>query len=173
MKEFKSILEENQPYVILLVGLPLSGKSTFYNEYLYNMNNVLISRDEIMLSEFGSRDYDLAYDVLGESKLIDKKLKSELLKLSKEKRNVVIDMTNLTIKGRWNHIAKFPKHFKCAVIFDELSDDEYIKRNHIRQKKEDKTITMEVINRMRESYVTVELDEGFDYIINSNDKEIK
>ena len=171
MKEFKSILEVNQPYVILLIGLPLSGKSTFYNKHLSNMNNILISRDEIILSEFGSRNYDLAYDVLGESKLIDKKLKSELLRLSKEKRNVVIDMTNLTIKGRWNHIAKFPKHFKCAVIFDELSDGEYIKRNDIRQKKENKTISMDVINHMRESYVMVKLDEGFDYIINS--KEIK
>ena len=56
----------NKPFVILLVGPPLSGKSFYIKEYLKNIDsNVrVISRDELVMEVYGSDDYNTAFKAI-------------------------------------------------------------------------------------------------------------
>lgn len=177
VERLKKILDEKQPYVVLLVGTPLTGKSTLLEKYFSNEKYNLISRDEILMEIAGTRNYNEAWNILGKvkgdgQKLVDKKLKKDLLEFSKNKENVIIDMTNLTPKGRKKHLSKFPKHFKAAIVFEFLSEDEYIARNSKREKEEGKAIGLKIIERMKQSYVEITDDEDFDLVVQVKDLNI-
>lgn len=176
MKRFKEILESKQPYLVLLVGTPLSGKSTFLKEHFSDEKYTLISRDEILMEVAGTQNYNEAYNILSSKKNgdkpVDKRLKYILMTLAKAGENVIIDMTNLRMKSRRKHLAKFPKHFKCAIIFDFLSTEEYITRNEKREVEENKTISIALVERMKASYEVITEEEGVDLIVNITDLEI-
>lgn len=176
MKRLKEILESKQPYVVLLIGTPLSGKSTFLIKHFSDEKYTLISRDEILMEVAGTRDYNEAWNILSDKKdgqkQVDKKLKYRLITLAKAGENVIIDMTNLTIKSRRKHLAKFPKHFKSAIIFEFLSTEEYIIRNEKRKIEESKGMSPEVMERMKSSYEEVTDEEGFDLVIKVKDLEV-
>ena len=89
------------PFVILMVGPPLVGKSTAINTWLSNFNGEVnvISRDAILLEEHGSNDYSAAFDSVNQKK-VDKILVSRLEDANMNRENVIIDMTNLTKKRR-------------------------------------------------------------------------
>ena len=173
MDRLKKILDEKQPYVVLLIGPPLSGKTSFLREHFADEKYNLVSRDEILLEEAGCRDYNKAWNILESSKKgqknVDRRLKKILVDAGKNGENVIIDMTNLTPKGRNRHLAKFPKHFKAAVVFEFLSEEEYMKRNEKREKEEGKAMTLVIIERMKASYVEVSDEENFDLVINVKD----
>jgi len=173
VKRFKEILESKQPYVVLLIGTPLSGKSTLLSKHFNDEKYTLISRDDILMETADTLDYNEAWHIIsskedGQSS-VDKKLKYRLMEVSKKGENVIIDMTNLTFKGRRKHLAKFPKYFKCAIVFDFLTNEEYIKRNQSREIKENKHIGMDVIERMKDSYEEITDEEGFDLVIRVKD----
>lgn len=147
--------------VIVLVGTPLSGKSTFIRENYPDA--LVICRDQLVLDVFGSDDYNKAF------KEVDHKVVDKLLDLKLKEANshelVIIDMTNLVPRRRRSTLNYFSKDFiKEAIVFPFLSDDEYLKRNNKRNELENKSIPMGVIKSMIESYVAPTLDEGFDKI---------
>lgn len=176
MERLKEILESKQPYLVLLIGTPLSGKSTFIREHFGDEKYTLISRDEILMEVAGTRNYNEAWNILsakkGGQKPVDKKLKYRLMTLAKAGDNVIIDMTNLTMKGRRKHLAKFPKHFKSAIVFEFLTTEEYIARNEKRESEENKSMTLPIIERMKASYQEITDEEGFDLVVKVKDLEI-
>lgn len=165
LSRFRNLKE---PYVMLLVGPPLSGKTTFYNEYLSKIDKdvVLISRDEILMEVYGSRNYSEAFKNVNQ-KLVNKVLSDRLSESSENGNNVMIDMTNMTSKRRIDTLSNFgDEYYKLAVIFPILSDEEYIKRNDKRVIEENKHLPMHVIKGMISSYKPVDKRiEGFDKII--------
>ena len=48
------------PYILILVGPPLCGKSTFIKKLSLDKVNI-ISRDAILLEQHGSNDYGAAF----------------------------------------------------------------------------------------------------------------
>jgi predicted kinase len=176
VERLKKILESNEPWLVLLVGTPLAGKSTLLKEHFGDVDYTLMSRDEILMEVAGTRDYNKAWNILSAKKdgqkPVDKKLKYRLLELAKAKENVVIDMTNLTKKGRNRHLAKFPKHFKAAVVFEFLSDEEYMERNEKRDREEGKALTMATVHRMKASYQEITDDEDFDLVVKVKDLNV-
>lgn len=151
------------PYVILLVGPPLSGKSTWIrNNY---SDTLVISRDEIVMELYGSRDYNSAFDKV-DQKEVDRLLRGRLLDASTQKKNVIIDMTNMTSKRRRANLSNFNGYHKVAVVFPFLSDDEYSIRNKKRIEEENKNIPLSIIKSMIQSYQQIQTDENFDEIIN-------
>ena len=155
------------PYVLILVGPPLSGKTFFYNRFSSQIDNkvLLISRDEILMDVYGSRNYTEAFNNV-DQKQVDRVLDISLRKANSEKQNVIIDMTNMTSKRRKRNLNYFSDDYqKIAVIFPILSDEEYEKRNQKRILEENKDLPMHVIKRMITSYQEVGSDEGFDKII--------
>ena len=152
-----------EPFVILLVGPTLSGKSFWIRNNYPDVN--VISRDEIVMEVAGTRDYNKAFNEV-DQKLVDKVLAERLTESNSNKTSTIVDMTNMTVKRRAQTLRYFDNSFyKVAVIFPILSDDEYQKRNIDRNAKENKWIPPSVIKSMIDSYQQPTTVEGFDNII--------
>lgn len=152
-----------EPFVMMLIGPTLSGKSTYIrNNY---PNTTVISRDEIVMEVFGSRDYNLAFKEV-DQKEVDRVLATRLKEANDLKTNVIVDMTNMVVKRRMTTLRNFDESFsRVAVVFPILSEEEYTKRNIDRNDKENKWIPPFVIKSMIDSYQEPTLEEGYDRII--------
>jgi len=154
-----------EPYVIILIGPPLSGKTTWINKNFEPGTFELISRDEIVLDLHGNVDYNTAFKTV-DQKEVDRILVNKILDSAKEKKNVIIDMTNMTSKRRKYNLSFFDdEYYKLAVIFPILKDEEYFSRDKKRTEEENKSIPMHVIKNMISSYQPIKHDEGFDRVI--------
>lgn len=151
------------PFVILLIGTPLSGKSTWIkNNYPHILT---ISRDEIILQNSKFKDYDSAFEEVNQ-KEIDKILEGKILEASNNNESVIIDMTNLSSKRRARNLGYFShKYYKIGIVFPILEDKEYILRNAVRSKLEGKDISLSIIKNMIKYYKSANLSEGFNKLI--------
>lgn len=154
-----------EPYVIILIGPPLSGKTTFINNNFSNNKFTLISRDEILMDVAGTNNYSQAFlnvDQREVNRLLDKKL----LEASANKENVIVDMTNLRSKRRRTTLDYFDNSYlKIALIFPDISTDEYKMRNEKRQKEENKFIPENLMRNMINSFQPIVSSEGFNRVI--------
>ena len=151
--------------VILLVGPPLSGKDTYLRSQDYS-DFTIISRDDILMSLHDTNDYSEAFHKVDQRE-VDRLLIQKIQDCIDNKKNVIINMTNLSKKGRNRHLSKFPNsdYEKIAVVFPKLDIDEYINRNLKRKNEENKFIPLNVIKSMIDNWEDVTPDEGFDQII--------
>lgn len=152
-----------EPFVMLLVGPTLSGKSTWLKTNYPNVK--VISRDEIVMEVAGTTDYNKAFEQV-DQKLVDRVLAERLAEANSTKTSTIVDMTNMTKKRRSHTLMYFDNKFeKIAVVFPSLSDEEYQKRNIDRNNKENKWIPPHVIKSMIDSYQPPIKEEGFGQII--------
>lgn len=155
-------MKNKKPFVIILSGVPMSGKSTWIkNNY---PDTLVVSRDNILLEVAKTEDYGYAYKTANHKK-VDKMLLNQIITVSNDNKDVIIDMTNLTRKVRMRNLSYFSdKFYKKAVAFSLLDVEEYEKRNNFRKVNENKYIPMGVLHSMISNYVLPTLDEGFDDI---------
>lgn len=152
-----------EPFVIILIGPPLSGKSTWVRQNFSEVN--VISRDEIVMEVYGSRNYTEAFKKVNQ-KEVDRVLDERLKEANLSKENVIIDMTHMASKRRKQNLNYFSDdYYKLAVIFPILSDEEYKRRNDKRIQEENKDLPMHVIKSMISSYQPIKETEGFDRVI--------
>ena len=152
-----------EPFVIILIGPPLSGKTTWIRQNFPDVE--VISRDEILMEVYGSDNYDEAFKNVNQ-KEVDTQLSNLLRQSATDKKNVIINMTNMTSKRRSHNLSYFSNDYlKVAVIFPILEWDEYRRRNLKRQQEEKKSIPDQVIKNMISSYQPIREDEGFDKVI--------
>jgi predicted kinase len=152
-----------EPFVIILVGPPMSGKTTWIRENFPTTN--VISRDEIVMEVYGSRDYTAAFNNV-DQKEVDRVLSQRFLDANKEKKNVIVDMTHMASKRRKQNLNYFTDdYYKLGVIFPILSDDEYERRNKKRIEEENKDLPMKIVKSMISSYQPITPDEGFNKVI--------
>ena len=158
---------KNKKFLILLIGHPIVGKSTFIKNKLNNLDFNLISRDNIILELSSTKEYNKAWDEVNHKevdRILNKRIDNSIL----NNESVVIDMTNLTKKRRKGFINRFNDYYKVGILFDILSSDEIKSRNEKRNNEESKYINESIINTMISSYQTPTKEEGFDKIINVN-----
>jgi len=152
-----------EPFVIVLIGPPLSGKTTWIRNNFPDVK--IISRDEILMEVYGSDNYDEAFKNVDQKK-VDRVLHDRLVSANENHENVIIDMTHMASKRRRHNLEYFSDdYYKLAVIFPILSDSEYEKRNQKRSEEENKYIPIGVIKRMISSYQPIQSDEGFNKVI--------
>ena len=149
---------------MILIGPTLSGKSTYIrNNY---PDTDVISRDEIVMEIFGSRDYNRAFKEV-DQKEVDRTLAKKLKDANDVKRSVIVDMTNMTVKRRLATLLNFDKDFtRVVVVFPILSEEEYLRRNIDRNVKENKWIPPAVIKSMVDSFQEPTSEERYDLVIN-------
>ena len=165
--DFSKFKNLKSPYILILVGPPLSGKTFFYKKFLSEIdNNVeLISRDETVMEVYGSRNYTEAFNNV-DQKEVDRVLTQKFLDASSLNKNVIVDMTHMTSKRRKQNLNYFSdEYYKLAVIFPILSDEEYEKRNRKRIEEENKDLPMRIVRNMISSYQPIRSDEGFNKVI--------
>ena len=113
-----------EPWVMILIGVPMSGKDFFINNTPNLGNPIVISRDQILLDVHGSDDYNLAFKSVNQ-KVVDENLRKSLIDAGNSTENVIVNMTHMTRKRRIQNLSYFPNHNKIAVIFPILTEDEY------------------------------------------------
>jgi predicted kinase len=158
-----SIKNLKEPFVIILIGPPLSGKSTWIRENFPTTE--VISRDETVMEVYGSRNYTEAFNNV-DQKEVDKVLTQKFLDANVAKKNVIVDMTHMASKRRKQNLNYFSDdYYKLGVIFPILSDDEYVRRNQKRIEEENKDLPMRIVKSMISSYQPITTDEGFNKVI--------
>ena len=158
-----SIKNLKEPFVIILIGPPLSGKTTWIRENFPTTE--VISRDETVMEVYGSRNYTEAFNNV-DQKEVDKVLTQKFLDANLVKKNVIVDMTHMASKRRKQNLNYFSNdYYKLGVIFPILSDDEYERRNQKRIEEENKDLPMRIVKSMISSYQPIITDEGFNKVI--------
>lgn len=152
-----------EPFVIILVGPPLSGKTTWIRNNFPNTK--VISRDETLMEVYGSRNYTEAFNNV-DQKEVDRVLTQKFIDANNAKESVIVDMTHMASKRRKQNLDYFTNdYYKLAVIFPILSDEEYAKRNQKRIEEENKDLPMRIVKSMISSYQPISKEEGFDKVI--------
>jgi len=162
------------PFVIVLIGPPLSGKDTWIRKNFLekDIEITIISRDDILMEMSDTDDYSDAFNTVSQ-KEVDAELQRRLFDAADNGKNAIINMTNMTSKRRRHNLDYFGDEFtKIAVIFPILEWDEYKRRNEKRKSEENKWIPEHVIKRMIGSYQPIRDEEGFDRVVSlENDKK--
>ena len=163
------------PFVIVLIGPPLSGKDTWIRKNFLEkeIEVTTISRDDILMEMSDTDDYSDAFNTVSQ-KEVDAELQRRLLDAADNGKNAIINMTNMTSKRRRHNLEYFGDEFtKIAVIFPILEWDEYKRRNDKRKSEENKWIPEHVIKRMIGTYQPIREEEGFDKVVSleNNDKK--
>lgn len=164
MKDFKAIatllVEPNEPIspaITVLVGPPRVGKSTWVTNHAFD--TTIVSRDALVDSHGVGSTYSERWKSLRRDTqtLIDKELLSIFNSAIKAKRDVVVDMTNMSKKSRKKWLTNARGYYKKAIVFIEPREV-LLARN-----TPDKYIPEYVIDNMIKSFVMPMYDE-VDYI---------
>lgn len=155
-----------EPYILILIGPPLVGKSTWIKNNFGDKNVKIISRDQIMLDIHGDEsDYQSAYKSQN-PKEVAYALRTALKDAADNGDNVIVDMTNLVYKRRKDTMKYFGDEYtKIAVIFPILNWDVFMQRNEKRKKEENKFIPIDVLKTMISSYQPIRQEEKFNKVI--------
>ena len=144
-----------RPVLILLCGIPGSGKTTWAKNYISkNPDFVHLSSDAIRAELYG--DENIQGSPVEVFTLMQKKAVESL----NAGYNVVYDATSMTRKDRAGIISMCPKftHIQCNIIWAPI--ETCIERDTTRER----TVGKEVIDRMLKRFQMPYYDEGIDEI---------
>jgi bifunctional polynucleotide phosphatase/kinase len=151
LKSNNYIFKPNQPEMIINVGLPASGKSSFTKKYILPHNYEYVNRDTLKTP---------------------KKCLAVAETALKNNKSVVIDNTNVTSEERKLYIDLAKKYnIQCRCLVFTTSKEVCIHNNHYRNFITDNDVAIIpqiVYNVMNKKYEEPELKEGF-YEINKID----
>lgn len=150
--------------VIVMVGVPLSGKTTLIKKLLEVIDFDIISRDDIVMELGNGKDYQDAFKSVNQ-KEVDRLLRERISDLGKGSDNVIIDMTNLGSKRRKIHLSHFPNHIKFALVISPPKMEVLLERNDTRFEEEGKFIPKGVISDMLKNFKYPSKEEGFNFIV--------
>ncbi len=150
--------------VILLIGAPGSGKSTWAKN---NSDNYFIASTDNIIEQWGKEvgmKYHEAFEHFDFNKA-NTKMNKEIKQAVKDNKSVIIDRTNMTVKGRAKFLKMFPSSYKkIAVVFE--NDYETLKARLIKREKETgKHVPAFVLTNMLNNYQQPTKEEGFDNLI--------
>lgn len=145
----------NRPSLVLIVGIPGSGKTTYAEKYIKEHSNTIhISSDRIRAELWGNEA------IQGDNNEVFSLMQSRAIDALNNGRSVVYDATNVTRKDRSYIISLCPKFAKieCHIIWAPI--ETCIERDSARER----TVGKEVIDRMLKRFQAPYYDEGIDEI---------
>lgn len=152
-----------EPYVIIAVGIPLSGKSSYFSKNYPDAS--VICRDSIILEISGIKDYNKAFKEVNHRE-VDDLLRFRLKDNSNRNINTIVDMTHMSAKRRRFNLSFFKKdYYKVAIVFPFIDKHEWKIRNEKRKLEENKDISWDIMENMIKSYTFPKKEEGFNKII--------
>ena len=146
-----------RPSLILLVGLPGVGKTTYASRTIFNCQGreVHLSSDSIRDELYGDES------VQGDPSEVFALMHKRAVEALNDGKHVVYDATNITRKDRTSIIAACPKFAKieCRIIWAPI--DVCVERDAARER----TVGKAVIDKMLKRFQAPFYDEGIDEII--------
>ena len=160
-----------KPILLVLVGLPYSGKSTYREKALRSLvlagPTIVLSSDDFIdkVAAADGKRYD---EVWAEYKDVAEAYVKENFRTAVEAGlNIIWDQTNLGVKKRRSILSQTPGYQKMAVYFD-LDEETEAQR---RAERPERFIPEGVTANMRANYVVPTLEEGFDYVGPASDTQ--
>ena len=144
-----------RPTLILLCGIPGSGKTHYAEKYIEEHENTIhLSSDKIRGELWGNEATQ------GDNNEVFSLMQSRAIEALNNGQNVVYDATNITRKDRSYIIALCPKFAKieCHIIWAPI--ETCIERDTTRER----TVGKAVIDRMLKRFQSPFYDEGIDDI---------
>lgn len=144
-----------RPKLILLCGIPGSGKSTYAKNYIeQNCNTIHLSSDAIRKELYGDEN------IQGNPGEVFVLMQKRAVEALNDGYDVIYDCTNITRKDRSGIIGVCPKFAKieCHIIWAPI--EVCIQRDADRER----TVGKEVIDRMLKRFQAPYYDEGIDEI---------
>ena len=157
---------KNAPFLHVMVGLPACGKSTFIKN-TFHEEVVIVSKDEevmLMGKELGIDDYTDVYKTLTKEQHDEtyKRAIAKFNKAVKEKKVIVIDMTNMSKKSRRKWTSQAHGYNTKAWVFI-AGAGLLATRNIMRSQNEGKHIPDFVYENMMKSFIVPTVGE-FDFV---------
>ena len=162
-------VKSNNKHLIMLCGLPASGKSTITNNY---KDYYILSRDNSMFRFIADNKYDslISYNEIYHYIHNDEKIlnefndyfEKEITNTRKTKDKVLVDMTMLSLSSRRKMLSKF-SDFKCDCLLI-ITDNETLMKRQVKRSLEGKYISDKVYFDMMRSFVMPVKEEGFNNI---------
>lgn len=153
----------SNPTLIMLVGVPASGKSTWINEFVDHQECTILSTDDYIqgIANTKGKTYNEVFQthIKEATKWMNDIAKYAFF----NDRNVVWDQTNLTAKSRKAKLEMVPKHYKKIAVYFETPNAEEHKRRL--ESRPGKTIPAHILKNMIESTEIPSHDEGFDNVL--------
>lgn len=142
-----------RPVLILLCGIPGSGKTT-YAEKMKNSYTYHLSSDAIRKELYGDEN------IQGNPSDVFALMQDRTIMLLNNGFDIIYDATNITRKDRASIIAKCPRfaQIECHIIWAPI--ETCIERDAARER----TVGKEVIDRMLKRFQAPYYDEGIDKI---------
>lgn len=159
--------QSDQPTIIVMIGLPGSGKSTWRDNLIASsdVDYVIVSSDDEIerLGKADGMNYTQAFDkyVGSATKIMKEKFREAV----NNDENIIWDQTNLSPKKRRGILQQVPRHYRKIAVAFEVTDQELEDRLSRREKETGKHIPPKVIKDMAQSYVPPTKQEGFDEVI--------
>ena len=144
-----------RPTLILLVGVPGSGKTTYAQKYIQEHPGAIhLSSDSIRKELYGDEA------IQGDNNEVFSLMQTRAIDALNSGQSVVYDATNITRKDRSYIIALCPKFAKieCYIIWAPI--ETCIERDATRER----TVGKDVIDKMLKRFQAPYYDEGIDEI---------
>ena len=162
----------SQPIAFMMVGMPYSGKSTYVKSHAFLAELPQVSMDDAVEKLCAERNltYNTGFNtVVKES---DSNVRAFVNELIVERQTFVWDGTNLTKKSRAKKLNRLKAAGYTVVAIEMPTLPPYLEIGRILSRL-DKVIEDPILERMRESYEHVRLDEGFDLVYAVEAQDLK
>lgn len=169
-KTFDHVLKRINPFihprktrgeVIILVGPPMSGKSTWVKNN--SKDHLVLSRDQLILDMAKTNNYNEAYKLVDKDK-INQTFENQRRLAIKSGKDIILDLTHMSQKSRRKSLAGIPKEMKRTAIVFLVGYETLLKRNTIRSQSENKEIPKHILENMMGQFSMPMKSEGFDEI---------
>ena len=152
----------NKPTVYILVGVPASGKSTWYNNQTLCSNAVYVSTD-YFVDQYAERVNQTYNEVFKSYMPTAVRLMTRVVVEARcARQDIIWDQTSTTVASRAKKLRMLPEYRTVAVVFPTPTVVEHARRLDARPGK---SIPPLVIRSMIDGLVTPTCTEGFDKII--------
>ncbi len=153
--QFEELVQQltSEPWVLMLVGLPGTGKSTFIERLQERKKFLVASTDNLIEVEAkaSGRTYSQVHREMA-SKTFRVEMNKRVAEAVKLQQNVVYDQTNMTRKSRNAKFTPFYKGYTKLILVFTLDEALLEQRLHDRARATGKFIPPTVMQSMRASY---------------------
>lgn len=158
----------NQPQLIVMVGLPGSGKDYWIEQFIKQNGDQkwhVASSDAIIeaIAAEQGKTYSEVFDSTAKHAM--KRMESEVSEAIKRRENIIWNQTNMAPGKRKSILSKFPAEYHKKAVVVTTDPEVHHRRLKNRADSTGKSIPSHVIRSMRDNYVEPTRDEGFDDII--------